>query len=94
MTIKITTPAGRTLRLEHETARTLEAVGVSPSQIDLDIDQLVSGGPLTGLLSACQAGAENNNDDWLDYVNECWRLADKEMAAKQAPKETDHGTDR
>ena len=83
----ITTPADRTIRLETETLRTLEAVGHDAEQIDLDIDGLLAGTlSLAGLTEACQDGAEDDATitAWQDYVTEVERHADRELLARQA----------
>ena len=83
----ITTPTGRTIRLETETLRTLESVGHDAEQIDSDIDQIVAGTlSLAGLTEACQDGAEDDATiaAWQDYVTEIERHADRELLARQA----------
>lgn len=86
-TITITTETGRIINLSIEAARTLESAGVTPDQIDLDIDQVVADTlSIAGLTEACQDGAEDGATitAWQDYVTEIGRHADRELLARQA----------
>ena len=81
-TISVTTPAGRTLKLDLNTLRAMEAAAVEAGQIDTDIDALVGGRvSAAGLLAFCQMGADEP-DDWQNYVDECVYVADNEMTRR------------
>ena len=90
-TIKIATPAGRTLKLAAEAVQVLEMAGLVRAgyvseEIDADVDQIVSGGSLAALLGRCQDGADDDETlgAWSDYAHEIVRVADNELLATQA----------
>jgi hypothetical protein len=79
--ITITTPAGRTLRIDIDTARTLEGVNLSPEEIDEDIDRLIANpADRAEFESECLDGAESRDviAGWRDYVSEIVVAAEAE----------------
>ena len=74
----ITTETGRTLTISLETARTIEAAGVSPAQVDLDIDGLIAGKSTDALLLFCLEGSDGQESEWNEYVAACRDAAEAE----------------
>jgi hypothetical protein len=83
----ITTPAGRTLRIDIDTARTLEGVNLSPEEIDEDIDRLIANpADRAEFESECLDGAESRDviAGWRDYVSEIVVAAERERETTTA----------
>ena len=78
MTITLTTETGRAISISIETARTLEAAGASPGQIDNDIDGLIAGKSSGALLRFCLDGGDGQESEWSEYVAACRDAAEGE----------------